>query len=100
MTKLLTLVISCLALSLGACVAPVDGASCDARVDEAPAALSCDMLAESSTERVISFADPDTRSPGGTSCVSLGGGVFTCPADFCLFEQYTGTCPHCPGGGE
>jgi len=32
--------------------------------------------------------------------VSLGGGVFECKPDFCLVLPYTGTCPHCGGGGE
>jgi hypothetical protein len=39
-------------------------------------------------------------NPVPGDCVDLGDGWFECNADACLVLPYTGTCPHCGGGGE
>jgi hypothetical protein len=67
--------------------------------DKSGAPESCTLVAESATERVLRFSDPEIAAPGGTECKSLGGGVFDCPASFCVVVWYPGTCPQCPSGG-
>jgi len=70
---------------------------------EAVAPASCELLDSTATEQVFRFSDANTSSVDaglGTECVSLGGGVFDCKPDACLVLPYTGTCPHCGGGGE
>lgn len=78
------------------------GASPEGSVSE-PAAMSCELLDATATTQVFKFSNVDTSSVDaglGTECTSLGGGVFQCMPTACLVLPYTGTCPHCAGGGE
>lgn len=61
---------------------------------------SCDVVASGPVGQAWQFSNHDTAAPVGFSCVSLGGGMFKCDPDACLVLPYTGTCPHCGGGGE
>jgi hypothetical protein len=82
---------------------PACGGSPDQSPNPAAPAMSCELLDATSTEQVFRFSDVNTSSVDaglGTECVSLGGGVFDCKPEACLVLPYTGTCPHCGGGGE
>lgn len=83
------------ALTLGACAGQVDSTPTEA-TDPVKRA-SCDLLDETPTLRVFAYSDPQAQAPG---CKAVGGGVFDCPADYCLMTTEGGTCPHCFGGGE
>lgn len=96
--------------TLTACGGQVDGLPTQASAPCAPTssptvtpaaapAQSCTLVTSNGDEQIFEFSDPDTAAPVGTSCVSLGGGWFTCTPDACLVLPYTGTCPHCPSGG-
>lgn len=92
-----TVVLFLIALTMAACTversAPVEAV-------ELHGPESCDLMASGPTVQVWKFSNKDTAAPVGLECVSLGGGVFKCDSDACLVLPYTGTCPHCGGGGE
>lgn len=93
-----------LSLVLAACSANVETPSPSAS-DTVTRPVSCELIDRSDAETVVKFSDPDIAAPGGTACVSLGGGVFDCKPTWCTAVLYaapsTGNaCPDCPGGGE
>lgn len=64
------------------------------------AVITCTLVASGAQDMVVRFSDKDIQAPGGTACVSLGGGEFDCKPDWCTAGEFPGTCPDCPGGGE
>ena len=72
---------------------------CDAaapETDKTGGPISCELVDRSEAELVLKFSDPEIAAPGGTECVSLGGGVFDCKPNFCVVVAYAGNCPECP----
>ena len=92
--KSITALFPLLVILLAACGAATE------TPDSNAAPPSCELLAAGEWEQVWAFSDHDTAAPVGTACLSLGGGMFTCKPTACLDLAYTGTCPHCGGGGE
>jgi hypothetical protein len=80
--------------------------ACTTRVEQPVEAVdlqgpeSCDLLSYGPYGQAWKFSNKDTAAPVGFECVSLGGGVFKCDPEACLVLPYTGSCPHCGGGGE
>ena len=101
--KAITALILVFTLALAACGGAADPGGLPASAAPTPASPSCDLSSgtDAAGNTLWTFSAPLTGNPLPGACDDLQDGVhYLCNADACLFLPYTGTCPHCPGGGE
>ncbi|HEX3850659.1 MAG TPA: hypothetical protein VHW01_06805 [Polyangiaceae bacterium] len=101
MQKLAVLVVLAFSLLLAACGGSADSGPAPAEALAAPSSCEASPFADAAGDTLWTFSDKLSGNPLPGACTDLGDGIhFWCDARACLFLPYTGSCPHCPGGGE
>jgi hypothetical protein len=91
-----------LAFAVSACGGSAESAPAPAEAPaEAPSSCEASPFADAAGNTLWTFSDKLSGDPLPGACTDLGDGIhFWCTPSACLFLSYTGSCPHCAGGGE